>query len=190
MERPSIEIVQDRLQRLERKCRLWKWLGTAAVLTLVVTAAALFARRNEVRSEIRARSLWIVDEHDRPLVRIGHDIEGKRNGLIEFLDESGRPSVEMGIASAGSPFIRLSGREGRDELVLDIGDARGVGITLRDRKRDSGLMIATSPDGIAGIGVLSPGGKPVLDFGVQQDGSGLFSIHDTEGKELLLLPKP
>ena len=108
MERPSIEIVQDRLERLERNCRLWRWLGTAAVLALVVAAAALLARRNDVRSEIRARSLWIVDEHNRPLVRIGPNIEDKNNNLIQLLNESGRPSVEMGIASASSPFIRLT----------------------------------------------------------------------------------
>ena len=57
MERPSIEMVQDRLERLERKCRLWRWLGTAAMLALAVAAAALLVRRNEVRSEIRARSV-------------------------------------------------------------------------------------------------------------------------------------
>jgi hypothetical protein len=51
-------------------------------------------------------------------------------------------------------------------------------------------MIATSPDGIAGIGILAPGGKPVLNFGAKQDGSAHLAIHDTNGKELLRLPKP
>jgi hypothetical protein len=43
--------------------------------------------------------------------------------------------------------------------------------------------------GIAGLGFLTPGGKIVLDMGVQPDGSARLIIRDTDGKELLHLPK-
>jgi len=73
---------------------------------------------------------------------------------------------------------------------MDIGDERGMGITLKDLKRDSGLALTTSPEGIAVLGFMSSGGKPVLDLGVKPDGSASLAIRDTDGTELFRLPTP
>ncbi|MFI5456052.1 MAG: hypothetical protein ACHRXM_11440 [Isosphaerales bacterium] len=190
MDKLSIEVVAERLERLERQCRRWRWTGIAAVLALAVALTAFAARRNQVPSEIRAKNLWVLDEHGRGLIRIGSSIREKGNGVIEFLDESGQPRMALGLANSHNPFVWLSGRDGRDELVMDAGNERGMGITLKDLKRDSGLSLAPSPDGIAGLAFMSSGGKPVLDLGVTPAGSASFAIRDTDGKELFRLPTP
>jgi len=190
MDKLSIEVVAERLERLERQCRRWRCTGIAAALALAVALTALAARRNQVPSEIRAKNLSVVDEHGRGLIRIGSRIREKGNGVIEFLDESGQPRMAMGLANNHGPFVWLSGRDGKDELVIDAGDERGMGISLKDLKRDSGLSLAASPEGIAGLGFMSAGGKVVLDLGVKPDGSASLAIRDTEGKELFRLPTP
>ncbi len=156
---------------------------------MAVVVTAYVARRNEAFSEIRAGSVSIVDEHGRPLIRIGSTPREKGSGLIEFLNESGTSMMAMGIKDAHAAIVSLRARDGRDELVLGADDEKGLGITFRDHKRDSGLML-TNSEGIAGLGFLSPGGKIVLSMGVKPDGSALLTIRDTDGKELLQLPKP
>ena len=84
---------------------------------------------------------------------------------------------------------RLLKGPGRDEFVLHADADRGLGSTFRDRERDSGITLTTTK-GIAGLGFLSPGGKIVLDMGAQSDGRARLIIRDTDGKELLQLPKP
>ncbi len=219
MSRPLPDVVADRIDRLERQCRRWRLTGTATALALAVAVTALAASQMRSASEIRVGSLWIVGERGQALMHLGSrnraedcglieflDGSGKPrmvmalastqdastdsgNGLIEFLDESGRPCMLMGLAKSHSPFIKLLGREGRDELLLDAGDQRGVVITLKDRKLDSGFMLANGPEGIAGLGFMAPGGKLLIEMGAKPDGSARLTIRDAEGKELARLPE-
>ena len=85
----------------------------------------------------------------------------------------------------------MNSQDGRNEIILNAFDGNGVGIRLMDLKRNSGVMLGTNSDGIAGLGLMSSGGKVILDIGLKPDGSASFVIRDTEGrKELLRLPKP
>ena len=186
----SDEVVTAGLERLERQCQRWRWIGTSAVLALAVVVAGFAVRRNDASGETRSETLWIIDKHGRGLIRIGSDPQENGHGLIEFLDESGKARMAMGLAAGYNPVVQLWAREGRDYLTLDAGDDRGVAITLKDRKRDSGLLLTTSPDGVAAQGFMSPGGKRVFDLGVNPDGSARLTIRDTEGNEIVRLPKP
>ena len=56
-------------------------------------------------------------------------------------------------------------------------------------KPKSGLMLTTSPDGIAAMGFMSPGGKLVLDMGVNPDATSRLIIRDATEKEVVRLPK-
>ena len=183
-------------------------------MALVVVAAW----RITPPTEIRAGSLWIVGDRGQALIRLGSSNAEKDSGLIEFLDESGkprmvmalgntqapptdkgngpielldgsgRPCLLMGVAMSHTPFLKLLGREGRDELALDAGGQKGAGITLKDLERDSGVMLAKSLEGIEGLGFMSPGGKLVLEMGVGADGAARLIIRDAEGKELVRFP--
>jgi len=218
MSTPLPDGLAERIERLERQCRRWRWAGTATALALAVALAAVAAWRIKPPTEIRAGSLWIVGVRGRALIRLGSSNREKDSGLIEFLDESGkprmvmalantqapsadkgndliefldgtgRPCLLMGVAMSHTPFLKLLGREGRDELALDADDQGGAGITLKDLEHDSGYMLAKSPEGIGGLGFMSPGGKLVLEMGAREDGSARLIIRDAEGKELVRLP--
>ena len=56
-------------------------------------------------------------------------------------------------------------------------------------KPKSGLMLTTSPEGIAAMGFMSPGGKLVLDMGVNPDATSRLIIRDAPEKEVVRLPK-
>jgi hypothetical protein len=218
MSNPLPDGLAERIERLERQCCRWRWVGTATALALAVALTAVAAWRIQPPTEIRAGSLWIVGERGQALIRLGSSNREKDSGLIEFLDESGRPRMVMalantqappsdkgnglielldgsgrpcllmGVAMSHTPFLKLLGGEGRDELALDAGGERSAGITLKDLKRDSGIMLAKTPEGIAGLGFMSPGGKLVLEMGAKADGVARLLIRDVEGKELVRLP--
>ncbi len=191
MNKPSIDVVTERVDRLERQCRRWRWAGAAAALALALAVAASVVQRIGMQREIRTGSLSIVDEHGRPTIRFGSNMREKGYHFVEFLGETGEPLLAMGIASGHGPFVQMHGRDGRNEIILDAAGGNGVGIRLMDLKRNSGVILSTSPDGVAGLGLMSPGGRVILDLGLNPDGSALFVIRDAEGrKELLRLPKP
>ena len=95
----------------------------------------------------------------------------------------------MGLATSDMPFHMLIGQDVRDQLILDAPAAGGVGIRFHDYEHDSGLLLTTSPEGIAAMGFMGGGGKVVLDLGVNPDGTSRLIIRDVEDKEIVRLPK-
>jgi hypothetical protein len=191
MDKPSIAAVAERLEHLERQCRRSRWIGIAAVLALAVALTAFAARRNTKPSEIRVTNLLVVDEHGQELIRMGSGVPEKHRGLIEFLDKSGEPMMAVGLESPRRPFVWLCGSDRKDELVLEAGaETGGLGITLKNPERDSGLLLTISPGGIAALGFKSSGGNLALHMGVEPDGSALLEIRDREGKKIFGIPKP
>ena len=191
MNKSSIDVVTERLDRLERQCRRWRWAGAVDALALAAAVTASVVECIGGQREILTASLSIVDENGRPTIRLGSTSREKGHHFVEFLAESGEPLLAMGIAGGHGPFVQMNGRDGRNQIILDAADGKGVGIRLMDAKRNSGVMLGTNPDGITGLGLMSTDGKVILEIGLNPDGSALFVIRDSDGrKELLRLPKP
>ncbi len=129
-----------------------------------------------------------MDEQGRGLITIGTNIREKGNGTIEFLDRSGKRRMALGLGEDETPFVLLMGRDGRDDLTLEMRPGMVMGVSLRDRKRDSGLLLGTSPDGVAALGFMGEGGKVILELGANPDGSSLLILRDKDGKELRRFP--
>ena len=106
MNKPSIDVVTERVDRLERQSRRWRWAGAAAALALAVAVTAAAAWRPGVQREIRTGSLSIVDENGRPTIRLGSNMREKGYHFLEFLDVSGEPLLAMGIAGVADPSCK------------------------------------------------------------------------------------
>jgi hypothetical protein len=189
MDCSSISEMAKRLEGLERQGRRWRQAGMACILTLAVTSVAGSARRDEALKVIRSAAFSVVNDEGREVIRIGSNPQERGEGLVEILDKAGKPRIRMGLTASDSPFHMLLGQNPRDQLILDAIPEGGVGIRLKDLEHDSGLLLATSPAGIGAMGIMSPGGKLVLDMGVNPDGTSRLVIRDVEGKELVRLPK-
>jgi hypothetical protein len=166
MNEQSPEQVAQRIERLEKQCRRWRWTGSAAVLALAIALTISAVRRSHAPSEIHARQLWLVDDRGRPMIRMGSTNQRPGEGIIEFLDRNGELRLGVGLVAHDSPLIQLISPDGRNQLTLDAGDDRGTGITFKNLERNSGVMLANSSTGIAGLGFTASGGRIVFDLGM------------------------
>jgi hypothetical protein len=152
-----------RIMRLERQNRQLRWFGAASFLGLLILTALGSAwgqaRLAPAEKVIRAENFVAVDGEGRGVIGIGTNIREKMRGAIEFLDKSGKPRMTMGLGDDDSPFVILLGQDGRDQIALEARVGKGLGISFRDTKRDSGLMIGTNPEGVAALGFIGKGGK-------------------------------
>jgi hypothetical protein len=189
VECPPSDEIDRRLQRLERHGRSWRWAAIACTLVMAVMIVAGAARRDEVPKIVRAGTFLVVNDEGREVLRISSNAQEKGQGLVEFLDKGGKPRIRMGLSASDSPFHMLIGQNPRDQLILDAVPEGGVGLKLTNLERDCGLLLTTGPDGIGAMGFMSPGGKLVLDMGVNPDGTFRLIIRDVHEKELARLPK-
>ncbi len=189
MELLSTTEMHRRLERLERQGTRWRWTSIACVLALAATVLACTGSKEVAPNVIRASTLVVLNEGGREVIRIGSNPQEGGQGLVEILDKVGKPRIRMGLTASDAPFHMLIGQDVRDKLILDAPPEGGVGMRLENYKNDSGLLLTTSPEGIGAMGFMGPGGKLVLDFGVNSDGSCRFIIRDVDGKEIERLPK-
>jgi hypothetical protein len=189
-----IDALSERIMRLERENRQLKWLGASSLfgIVILVTVGAAWgqAQRAPLEKVIRAENFIAVDKDGKGVIGIGTNIREKTRGAIEFLDKSGQSKMMLGLNEDDTPFIVLTGRGGRDQLTLDVRTGTGMGISFKDTKQKSGLVIGTSPEGVAAFGFMGEGGKMLMDMGVNPDGSSRLSLRDKDGKELQRLPLP
>jgi hypothetical protein len=191
MECPSTSEMARRFERLERRVHRLKWAGIACTLALALAlaVAAVAGNWGEARKIIRAGTFLVVDDEGREVIRISSTPQEKGQGLIEVLDKSGKPRIKMGLTASDMAYHVLIGQDPSDQLILDAIPKGGVAIRLKDLQHDSGILLTTSPEGIAGIGIMSPGKKLIFDMGVNPDATSRLIIRDAEGKELVRLPK-
>jgi hypothetical protein len=189
MDCSAITEMARRLERLERQGDRWKWAALACGLSLTMTFAACTRFPDGSPKIIRAGSFVVVNDDGNEVVRISSDAQEKGQGLVEVLDKSGKPRIRMGLTASDRAFHMLIGQNPRDQLILDAIPEGGVGIRLADREHNSGVMLTTSPEGIAAMGFMSPGGKLVLDMGVNPDATSRLIIRDATEKVVVRLPK-
>src|SRR5687767_14712865 len=96
-------LLEARVQRLERRERLWRngmGVMTIAMVCTILSAGQFPATKQQAEYEsIRARRLAIVDGAgtERVVLRTIRDLEG----VIEVLGSKGRPLVEIGEDGIG-----------------------------------------------------------------------------------------
>jgi len=196
MSDPRIDALAERIIRLEKQNARLKWAGgsmSAAMLVLLILAGAApppQAQRDPAVKAIRARNFTAVDSQGRGSVGIVTDVEPKAGGLIEFLDKAGRRRLALGLGEGDVPFVRLTDPDRGEEITLDLQGARGMGLSFRNKKRDSGILLGTGADGVSGLGLIGPGGKYLVALGINPDGTSQLIFRDKDGKELLQIPRP
>jgi hypothetical protein len=133
MSQPTVELLLQRLERVERTNRRLQCAGGILVLAL---AGGLLMGQAVGQERVSASTVVAQTiEANRVLVR---DATGKVRAFIES-------------ESTGPVTFTLSDKDGRERLTLGVGPAGGVGVIFRDKE---GTVRA-------GMGV-APGGRPYL----------------------------
>lgn len=134
MERTIIYAVSERLERLERECRLWRRAGTSVVIGGVLMLIVSGAQLSKVPNEIEAKHFVVRDERGTTRARL----EVGRDGapILRLLDSKEMPRIEMGLV------------DGRPSMIFYHAD---------DKPRAS---LKVLPDGNPYLKLLHPDGEP------------------------------
>jgi hypothetical protein len=155
----TLDPIADRLERLERQFRRWKWIGIAvAVLIAPPIPLALVAFLMSDGSH----------EAQRLLVR----------------DRNGRVRMDLGTDSDGTPRLLFFGGEGQVRLVAHLAEGDIPRLYLADEGGRTRLLLGTDKDGPS-LDLLDADQRGRLSMTVDKGGSPVLQLRDRDGKTRL-----
>jgi len=86
-----------------------------------------------------------------------------------------------------TPILHLLDKEGRSTICMEVRADGGAAFAIRNPSLGASVGMGASPNGRIGIGVTDKGGRPVLEIGVNEDGSRVIIFFDSTGNHLLRL---
>jgi hypothetical protein len=184
----QIEALTERVNRIEKGRIIWKVVAFGSLLA----AASPFVLKLPLHlgppGNVTGTSFILVDGNGQALIRLGRHAEVGRAAALEFLDSGGRPRIVIAVNEADAAVVSLVDPITGDQLVLDVGPNRGSAISLRDGSSRSGLLLTTDKSGVAALGFMDKEGSPVVQLGVDPDGSGMFTLLSKDGRKLFEAP--
>ena len=157
--------IEQRLAKLERTSRYWRFTAVALGLTLVaITAMGLADDAEQVPDVIRARRFEVVNEQGTPQVILSqHEQLG---GAIGTYNPQG------------------------ERVVLISLNATGVGgvINTFDGKGGELVSIGTTEDGAGAVSTFDGKGWELVRIGATVDGEGSISTYNRAGQVRAQLP--
>ncbi len=189
MDNLTLEVLFERVNRIERRCYVWRLLAIGALLAITLLLILGTVHRRGSPETVIAKGFVVVDENGRDLIRLGRYDEAWGKASLEFLDGKGVRRIVIAIDKGNAPYISLMDPEGGDQLVLDVQPGKGSAIAFRNRKSPSGLLLAAGPPGVSAIGFMDKDGNRLLEIGLEPDGAGRLTLRSKEGMKLFELPK-
>jgi hypothetical protein len=162
MEQPTMQALQRRVERLERRLRFF--YGTSLLILMLAIAGAMMqsgnAQRNPDATILRARGIIIEDEHGSERIAIGSPIpdpkEGKRRSPLTGLvinDAAGYERFGLGLMEDGSVGMGFdappgTGDQRNRERINIVADPKGGAyIRFLNRKTEAtGFLLLDEKD--------------------------------------------
>lgn len=143
----QIDIILQRLERLERENRRWKGLVsvTAVICGCLLLLGATNGGAPRVADELRARSFVLVDQNGTTLAQLGQLPYGARG--LGFYDEGRKARLLLSVDPNGEASVSVYGRDGRGSAVVMVGKDGETSLRLLDAQWRVRASLATWPDG-------------------------------------------
>lgn len=167
--------IEDRIERLERSSRRWRWLS--AGLMLALGGAMTMGQQDAKTTVIEAQEFRVVDEEGRKLATLASDPAGGSN--LAFFDLRGKPRAALGI--------HIGDKEGALDGVSSI-------LSLSGGTDSPGIMIGVE-GGYRSIWMHDLQGNrrlslKVRDFGQPCAVITVLKFEDEAGSDLVMLGVP
>jgi hypothetical protein len=212
MDKPLIDALAERVERLERENRRLKRIGVVVLAAVAVTLAvgAKLADQPEFVEATRGFHLRDKDgtlrasltlEHegepglflytkdrDLPAIALSLDSDGQRR--LQFRDKTGKERIFLGPLADGHVGIVLEDGAENQRIKLSVPSQGGPNIQLMDEGRRSRFALAVNPDGDTGLVISDRAQKSQINMHVPLDGKPAFEIWDNEGQRLFQAPGP
>ena len=176
METDSLE---QRLDRLERQCRRWRWAGIVfATLVGTPVLATLVAFMTADGDRVPER-LVIRDKEGRVRIDMGTWKDGSPRLL--FAGASGTPRLEIRVGAGDVPSIEMLDEDRKVRLSMDVGET-GPTLSLRDKDEKPRAMLMLGNDGSPGLSLHDVTGGLRLMAGLEGNGTSKITFSDSNEK--------
>jgi hypothetical protein len=184
MDKPMIDGLVERLERLEQENRRWRRaavaLGLAGAIGLLVGAA----RQGGGPKTVEAERFVVKGEDGNVYAELGlyRDERGRATGAtsLVFFGEDGKYRTNYGIGSRGAPFLHFMGEDGAERASLSmIGPEEWTQLSFHEKSGKTQVTIGSS--NASGVSLWGPGEREglVRQVGrllVTEDGSATLSL--------------
>jgi hypothetical protein len=179
---PNLEVLANRLDKLEKQNLRLKNVGLASLLFL--GAVLLMAQTQKGKELVEAREFVLRDAAGKRLASLGTD---QRHGMtvgaaLRFFDSAGRLEAEFGFPDAvEAPALNLFSGDEKRRVRLDL---RSLGIGPNG---GSGVYVSlmTGTDGSAGLSIDTANDPSRVVLSLAPDGSPSIMLGDKTGKTLI-----
>lgn len=176
MSETPMDVLIERVQRLEREGRYWKPAACIALLSL----AALGIMGQIVRGRVvEAESVVIKDAQGKRRVSLGLDANGAPT--LRFQDKDGTMRAVLGLLPAGGPSLAFFDRAGMIRTELSLGSDGGSDLYFLDQQSRAMVRLFAGPTST--LELLGRGGHGRLSL--SDDG---VSLSDKGGKPIWKAP--
>jgi hypothetical protein len=170
MEKPPSDVLAERVERLERENRRWRWgAGFALIAGLVVTVWG--AQRAKETKVVEAERFLLRDENGTIRTELAmQPNEGPtmpKNPRLDLMDEGGKPRASLVLRRGGLPNLELRDQGGRPRLHLGMQFDDMVELSLGPKSGRGGLGIKTMDNNYTSLSLYGPDGTE----------RGFLSIH-------------
>ncbi len=109
---------EERLDRIERVYRRWRWAGIVLVIGLISSLAlTVWSNWFGPRDAISARSFVLMDENGQ---RRGEVYTMESGAALKLLYADGEPRITLGVTLCGDPFLALQDDQGKIRAELSL----------------------------------------------------------------------
>jgi len=177
-------MLEQRLKRLERQCRRWRWAGivfAALVGTPILGALVAFVTVDGTREVER---VVIRDKQGRVRMDMGTWKDGSPRLL--FAGASGTPRLEIKMGANEAPSIDLLDENMKVRLSMDVGTL-GPTLSVRDKDENPRVMMMLAKDGSPGLFLHDVSGRLRLMAGLESNGTSKLTFSDSNEKVRIVL---
>lgn len=184
MDNPMIDLLVERLERLERENRRWRWAGAALGLAGAIGLLVGAARQGDGPKTVEAERFVVKGEDGKVYAELGlyRDKDGRTSGAtrLVFFDEDGTYRTNYGVGSSRDPYLSLMGQDGATRASLTMsGPDEWTNLSFTGRSGKTQVRIGST--NASGIDFWGPGEaegltRQVGRLLVEDDGSAMLSL--------------
>jgi hypothetical protein len=206
MDRPKIDALAERIERLERENRRWRWgSGLAMIAGLVVMFGG--AQRANDAKVVEAEQFIVRDKDGNERVRVGVGSNGAAHLVLQNKDRKG--GIDLVSSSEGDSYFDVWNKTmghlmlvaAPDRTAVDFLDTKRVGqIALKIEKGDGtqylsflkegkgSLSLGLHEDGSGGLGVTDFSSRRRMELWQSSGGGPVLRVFDADGKSVAQIP--
>lgn len=178
-----MQALEDRLQKLERTNRRWRWAALGLGTALVAMSAMAAHRADDVADLVQARRFEMVNDKGLPLVAI-EQVGGAP--LISLRSQEGDPAVTI-LATDEGGHLTIANEKLQQVVALGT-TVKGAGtVTTFDGRGNELVEIGATVDGVGTLTSFKGKGEPLVEIGPTEGGMGSVTTLNGQGGVLVRL---